>query len=161
VVVACEYSSTSIKADDAIVVRPGTTPALSLGLCHVIMRDKLYDADYVRRFTDLPLLVRADNLKLLRAEEVFGTQPAALKNQTKTVSKTDKVPPPGAQTDILIPDTLRQAWAISSGGIKAVKPEAITRDHVGKFSCADPLLEGAVEVTLKDGKKITCPRSSM
>ena len=38
----------------------------------MIMRDKLYDADYVRRFTDLPLLVRADNLKLLRAEEVFG-----------------------------------------------------------------------------------------
>ncbi|HSE85183.1 MAG TPA: molybdopterin-dependent oxidoreductase [Candidatus Binatia bacterium] len=158
VVIACEYSSTSIKADDAIVVRPGTTPALSLGLCHVIMRDKLYDADYVRRFTDLPLLVRADNLKLLRAEEVFGTQPAALKNQTKTVGKTDKVPPPGAQTDILIPDSLRQAWGdFVWWNQKLSKPEAITRDHVGKFSpVADPLLEGAVEVTLKDGKKIAC-----
>jgi nitrate reductase alpha subunit len=158
VVIACEYSSTSIKADDAIVVRPGTTPALSLGLCHVIMRDKLYDADYVRRFTDLPLLVRADNLKLLRAEEVFGTEPAALKNQTKTVSKTDRVPPPGAQTDILIPDTLRQAWGdFVWWNQKLSKPEAISRDHVGKFSpVADPLLEGAVEVTLKDGKKIAC-----
>jgi anaerobic selenocysteine-containing dehydrogenase len=76
VVIACEYSSTSVKADDAIVVRPGTTPALALGLCNVIMREKLYDADYVRRFTDLPLLVRADTLKLLRAEEVFGAKPA-------------------------------------------------------------------------------------
>jgi nitrate reductase alpha subunit len=47
VVIACEYSSTSSKADQAIVVRPGTTPALALGLAHVIMRDKLYDAQYV------------------------------------------------------------------------------------------------------------------
>ncbi|MBI2231751.1 MAG: molybdopterin-dependent oxidoreductase [Deltaproteobacteria bacterium] len=158
VVIACEYSSTSIKADDAIVVRPGTTPALALGLCHIIMREKLYDADYVRRFTDLPLLVRADNLKLLRAEEVFGTKPATLKNQTKTVGKGDKIPPPGAQTDILIPESLREAWGdFIWWNRKTSKPEAISRDQVGKFSpLADPLLEGTVEVTLKDGKKVAC-----
>ncbi|MBI4600378.1 MAG: molybdopterin-dependent oxidoreductase, partial [Planctomycetes bacterium] len=39
VVIACEYSATSTKADDAIVVRPGTTPALALGLAGVIMRE--------------------------------------------------------------------------------------------------------------------------
>ena len=158
VVIACEYSSTSIKADDAIVVRPGTTPALALGLCNVIMREKLYDADYVRRFTDLPLLVRADNLKLLRAEEVFGDKPAALKNQTKIIGKGDKVPPPGAQTDMLIPEGLREAWGdFVWWNRKTSRPEAISRDQVGKFSpLGDPLLEGAVEVTLKDGKKIAC-----
>ena len=158
IVIACEYSSTSIKADDAIVVRPGTTPALALGLSYVIMRDKLYDADYVRRFTDLPLLVRADNLKLLRAEDVFGAGQAGLKNQTKTLGKGDKVPPPGAQTDMLIPEALRQAWGdYVWWNQKASKPEAISRDQVGKFSpLVDPLLEGNVEVTLKDGKKITC-----
>ncbi|MDH3285355.1 MAG: molybdopterin-dependent oxidoreductase, partial [Acidobacteriota bacterium] len=78
IVIACEYSSTSSKADDAIVVRPGTTPALALGLSHVIMRDKLYDADYVRRWTDLPMLVRTDTLKYLSAEDVFGGGPAPL-----------------------------------------------------------------------------------
>ena len=57
VVIACEYSATSSKADDAIVVRPGTTPALALGLANVIMRDDLYDAQYVREWTDLPVLV--------------------------------------------------------------------------------------------------------
>ena len=62
VVIACEYSATSTKADDAIVVRPGTTPALALGLAHVILKEKLYDADYVKKFTDLPLLVRMDTL---------------------------------------------------------------------------------------------------
>jgi len=58
VVIACEYSSTSSKGDDVLVVRPGTTSALALGLSHVILKEKLYDADYVKRWTDLPLLVR-------------------------------------------------------------------------------------------------------
>jgi nitrate reductase / nitrite oxidoreductase, alpha subunit len=40
VVIACEYSATSSKADDAIVVRPGTTPALALGLSNVILRER-------------------------------------------------------------------------------------------------------------------------
>ena len=158
VVIACEYSSTSPKGDEVIVVRPGTTPALALGLCNVIMQKKLYDGDYVRRFTDLPLLVRADNLKLLRAEEVFGSQPIALKNQTKTLAKGSPIPPPGLQTDMLIPEELRQAWGdFVWWNQKTAKPEAIARDQVGKFSnVSDPLLEGSVDVTLKDGKKIQC-----
>ncbi len=158
VVIACEYSATSIKADDAIVVRPGTTPALALGLCNVIMREKLYDKDYVERFTDLPLLVRSDSLKLLRAEEVFGTKPAVLNNQTKTVRPGEKVPPPGAQTDILIPEALRNSWGdYVWWNRRTSSPEAITRDNVGKFSAVvDPLLEGSVEVTLKDGQKVAC-----
>ncbi|HXG52717.1 MAG TPA: molybdopterin-dependent oxidoreductase [candidate division Zixibacteria bacterium] len=158
VVIACEYSSTSIKADDAVVVRPGTTPALALGLCHVIIRERLYDADYVRRFTDLPLLVRADNLKLLRAEEVFGAEPAILRNQTTVLGKADKAPPPGAQTNMLIPADLRNSWGdFVWWNRKASRPEAITRDQVGAFSpVTDPLLEGTVEVALKDGKKVAC-----
>ena len=158
VVIACEYSSTAPKGDEVIVVRPGTTPALALGLCNVIMEKKLYDGDYVRRFTDLPLLVRTDNLQLLRAEEVFGGQLHVLKNQTKTVMKGDKVPPPGAQTDMLLPEELRKAWGdYVWWDRKSSKPEALARDQVGKYSpVADPLLEGSVEVTLKDGKKIVC-----
>ena len=72
VVIACEYSATCTKADTAIVVRPGTTPALALGLAAVIMREKLYDADYVKRWTDLPVLVRMDTLQYLKAADVFG-----------------------------------------------------------------------------------------
>ncbi|MGC8793077.1 MAG: molybdopterin-dependent oxidoreductase, partial [Bryobacteraceae bacterium] len=79
VVIACEYSATASKADLAVVVRPGTTPALALGLAHVILREKLYDTEYLRRWTDLPVLVRMDTLKYLRAGEVFGTPPAPWK----------------------------------------------------------------------------------
>jgi nitrate reductase / nitrite oxidoreductase, alpha subunit len=71
VVIACEYSATMNKADDGLIVRPGTTPALALGLAHVIINEKLYDEKYVKSHTDLPLLVRMDTGKLLRAGEVF------------------------------------------------------------------------------------------
>ena len=41
--------------------------------------EKLYDADYVRQWTDLPILVRMDDLKYLRGRDVFGGKPAELK----------------------------------------------------------------------------------
>ena len=52
----------------------------------MILREKLYDADYVRRWTDLPILVRMDTLQYLRAAEVFGGEPAALSNQTTVLA---------------------------------------------------------------------------
>ena len=107
VVIACEYSATATKGDDVVVVRPGTTPALALGLANVILREKLYDAEYVRQWTDLPLLVRMDTLKYLRATEVFGGTPAKLSNQTRVLAENEKEPPPGMQTDMLIPAKLR------------------------------------------------------
>jgi nitrate reductase alpha subunit len=158
VVIACEYSATSSKADDAIVVRPGTTPALALGLCHVILREGLYDRDYVRRWTDLPLLVRMDTLKYLRAAEVFGGEEAALVNQTRVLKAGEKAPPPGAQREILIPEGLRKAWGdFVFWDATARRPRALTRDRVGRLSgVADPQLEGAVEVRVGDGRSVRC-----
>ncbi len=158
VVIACEYSATSSKADDALVVRPGMTSALALGFAHVIMRDKLYDATYVKRFTDLPLLVRTDTLKLLRAEEVFGVKPAPLSNQTQVLKEGEKAPPPGKHTDMIIPEAMRNAWGdfVWWDTLKK-RPEIVTRDQVGnKSTVADPMLDGSVDVTLKDGKVVRC-----
>ena len=158
VVIACEYSATASKADDVLVVRPGTTPALALGLVHVLLRDKLYDADYVRRWTDLPLLVRMDTLKCLRAQEVFGTPPAALSNATRVLGPGEKEPPPKDQREILIPAALRQEWGDYVWWDRAANaPKPLTRDEVGgKSTVGDCLLEGSVEVTLADGKKVRC-----
>jgi nitrate reductase alpha subunit len=158
VVIACEYSATCTKGDDAIVVRPGTTPALALGLAHVILREQLYDADYVRRWTDLPLLVRMDTLKHLRASEVFGTAPAALANQTRVLKEGEREPPAAQQREMLIPQKLRDDWGDFVFWDRAAKaPRPISRDGVGARSpVTDPLLEGPVEVPLKDGKTVRC-----
>jgi len=158
VVIACEYSATASKGDDVLVVRPGTTPALALGLAHVVMKEKLYDHEYVKQWTDLPLLVRMDTLKYLRAGEVSGAAPAPLSNQTKVFRPGDAAPPPGAQSDILIPEAMRNEWG---DGVwwdaKSGRAVPVTRDEVGRRSkIGDPLLQGSIQVTLADGKKVAC-----
>jgi nitrate reductase alpha subunit len=158
IVIACEYSATACKGDEVIVVRPGTTPALALGFANVIFRDKLYDPEYVRQWTDLPILVRMDTLEHLRAEDVFGEKPGGLSNQTRILAAGEKEPPPLAQQDMLIPEALRQEWGDYVWWDSAANaPKQLTRDEVGaKSSVGDALLEGAVEVALADGKKVRC-----
>jgi len=157
VVIACEYSATSTKADDAIVVRPGTTPALALGLAGVILREKLYDADYVRRFTDLPLLVRMDTLEYLRAEEVFGPGLATLR-KTEVLPDAAPQPPPGAQSKQIVTESMRKDWGdFVWWDRKSGAPRAVDRDGVGADSgIGDPQLEGQVEVPLAAGERVRC-----
>jgi len=157
VVIACEYSSTASKGDDVLVVRPGTTPALALGFANVILREKLYDPNYVKQWTDLPILVRMDTLKCLRAQEVSGDAPAELK-RARVLKEGEKEPPPVAQKEMIIPEKLRLEWGDYVWWDRAGNgPRKLTRDMVGKNSTVgDPLLEGSVEVTLADGKKVRC-----
>jgi nitrate reductase alpha subunit len=158
VVIACEYSATCCKADEAIVVRPGTTPALALGLAGVVMREKLYDADYVKRWTDLPVLVRMDTLQYVRAEEVFGPGLADLKNRTVVTKGGGGTPPPVSQRDQIIPEGLRKEWGdFVCWDRRRDAPVPLTRDEVGEHSTlADPMLEGAVEVSLHGGGTVRC-----
>ncbi|MGE3844603.1 MAG: molybdopterin-dependent oxidoreductase, partial [Vicinamibacterales bacterium] len=157
VVIACEYSSTSSKADQAVVVRPGTTSALALGFAHVILRDKLYDADYVKRWTDLPVLVRTDTLKCLRAKDVFGGGMADL-TSAQVLEAGEREPAPALQQRQIIPDSLRNEWGDYVWWDRASnQPKPLTRDQVGRHSpVADPQLEGSVTVTLADGKSVRC-----
>ncbi len=158
VVIACEYSATASKGDEVIVVRPGMTPALALGLAHVILRDETYDRDYVLRWTDLPTLVRTDNLKRLRAEDVFGGGPAPLRNQTRILRDGESAGHPGSHHDQIIPESLRDEWGDAVWwDQKSNAPQRLTRDQVGRLSTiGEPLLEGEVEVTLADGQTVRC-----
>ncbi|MBW1683762.1 MAG: molybdopterin-dependent oxidoreductase, partial [Deltaproteobacteria bacterium] len=158
VVIACEYSATASKGDEVIVCRPGMTPALALGLAHVILREGIYDRDYVLRWTDLPTLVRTDNLKRLRAEDVFGGEPAPLRNQTRILREGESAGHPGSHRDQLIPESLRNEWGDAVWWDRETgAPKRLTRDEVGELSSiGDPLLEGEVEVTLADGQKVRC-----
>ncbi|ASV74111.1 Respiratory nitrate reductase alpha chain [Thermogutta terrifontis] len=158
VVIACEYSATASKGDNVIVVRPGTTPALALGLAHVIVKNKLYDTDYIKQWTDLPLLVRMDTLQRLRARDVFGDPPSQLSNATRVLASGEKAPPPGQQVEMLIPEKLREEWGDSVWwDAEKGAPRLTTRDQVGKFNnINNALLEGSVQVKLRDGTVVTC-----
>jgi len=161
VVIACEYSATASKGDDVLIVRPGTTPALALGFAQVILAEKLYDEQFVRRFTDLPLLVRLDTRERLRGADVFpGYQNAELKNHIEVLAAGAKPPKAHLQDREYVTAEQRAAWGDAVGWDAAKKqPVAITRDMIGVHADALPDglgLEVDVEVTLADGKTVRC-----
>ena len=161
IVIACEYAATTNKADEALIVRPGTTPALALGVAQVLISEKLYDEAFVKSSTDLPLLVRMDNGLMLRASEVWKDQPLAeLKNFITVLKDGEQAPPPVKQAGAYVTETQRKDWGdhvIWDAKNKA--PTAVNRDLVGdhwRKAGLDPQLEGEVEVALADGKKVKC-----
>jgi nitrate reductase alpha subunit len=158
IVIACEYSATATKGDDVLVVRPGTTPALALGFANVIMSENLYDKEFVKQWTDMPVLVRMDTLKYLKASDVFGGAPSELK-QTLIIREGEKDPIPIHQTaQNIIKEGLRNEWGdYVWWDTKTGSPKMLTRDNVGKNSgVAEPQLVGAVEVALADGSRVRC-----
>jgi nitrate reductase alpha subunit len=161
VVIACEYSATSNKADEVLIVRPGTTPALALGLAQVIIAEKLYDVKEVACTTDLPLLVRMDTGKMLRASDVFpGYQPPVLGNGVTMLKPGQAPPPPRQQSTALLSEEKRRQWDDAvMWDAAANKPVATTRDQFGKFfldAKIDPALEGSWSIKLVDGATVEC-----
>lgn len=58
------------KADVWLRVRPGSDGALALGLANIMIARGWYDRDFVRDWTNGPLLVRTDTGRLLRAGDL-------------------------------------------------------------------------------------------
>jgi nitrate reductase alpha subunit len=141
-----EYSPPASKADYWIPVRPNSDTALLLGVSRILIDEKWYDAPYVKRFTDMPLLVRTDTLKRLRPEDIFPgyTQPdmstgASMTRQGLTPEYRKKV------GDFVVWDAKTNA------------PRALTRDDVGDRMTEqgiDPVLEGRFTVKTVDGKPV-------
>ena len=161
VVIACEYSATMNKADEALIVRPGTTPALALGMAQVVVSEKLYDLDYVNSYTDLPLLVRMDTGKMLQAREVFPDyQSAQLTNGLMIAKTREDIPSPHLQGVAVVSQEKREQWGdYVCWDSTNQAPAVMTRDQVGQFfrdSGVQPQLEGTVRVRLADGTTVDC-----
>lgn len=158
VVVTVEYSATATKADEVIVIKPGTDPALALGLAQVLLDKKLYDRRWVETNTDLPFLVRMDTLAPLRPEELDPPLSAARSNPTSL----DWIGPDDEPSD-----PLEQKWQFAASSLKqdlaryvvwdqrTNKLVAVTRDEVGpKARTMSPKLEGSLEVKLASGQTV-------
>ena len=60
------------RADVWLQVRPGTDAALALGLAHVMIAHDWYDRDFIREWTNGPLLVRMDDDRLLTGRDLVA-----------------------------------------------------------------------------------------
>ena len=151
-----EYAASSRAVDELLIIRPATDTALALGMCHVIIKEKLYDEDFIKKYSDLILLVRLDTMKLLRASEL-GFEEQELQ-RTLVLKQGEPAPPFTLQDKPIVYENLRREWGdFVAWDRNTNEPKIVTRDDVGEhFSNKgiDPALEGEYEVTLKDGTKV-------
>lgn len=70
VVIAPDYSPSCVHADQYVPIRAATDAALALGMCRVILEQGLEDRAFITTQTDLPLLVRDDTRRFLRASDL-------------------------------------------------------------------------------------------
>lgn len=141
-----EYSSTSVHSDLWVHPDPGTDAALALGMAHVIIKEKLYNAAYIKEQTDMPLLVRSDNNKFLRESDMMTDG-----NEAKFYSWDTKTK---------MPVLMRGSWGEEPEKKPPIQPLFFGRNTLtfaaGTLDLGDldPALEGTFKVKLKDGKTV-------
>jgi nitrate reductase alpha subunit len=146
VTITPEYSPPATKADYWIPIRPGTDAALFLGITRLLIDRGQYDAEFVRRFTDLPFLIRTDNGRRLRAAEAIALHRPGLSQGGPSFAlqglKAEQYERLG---DFVV-------WDERAGAVRA-----ITRDDVGiRLDEAGllPALEWSGTVRLADGSAV-------
>jgi anaerobic selenocysteine-containing dehydrogenase len=72
VTIAPDVSPSAIHADVHVPIAIGTDTAFANAMSQVILAEGLADLDFVRKQTDLPLLVRMDDRRLLRGSALDG-----------------------------------------------------------------------------------------
>jgi nitrate reductase alpha subunit len=159
IAITTDYNATASKASEVIIIRPGTDAALALGAAHLVIKEKLYDVDFVKNFSDLPFLVRMDTAKLLKPNEIFPNYRMKTLTRTKVVEKAADLPKPYAVNEAhgVVLKERREAWGdFVLWDTKTNKPIAMSRDDVGKYARSqgiDPALEGEFTVQI-DGKPV-------
>ena len=145
VVISPEYSGPATKSDYWIPIRPMTDTALFLGVTKIMIDRGWYDEEFIKQFTDFPLLVRTDNLRRVRAKEVIPGYSSALSEdgpsftvQGFTKEQHEKL------GDYVVWDKKTDA------------PAAVTRDEVGAIFAAkgvEPAMDGKFKVEI-DGRDV-------
>jgi anaerobic selenocysteine-containing dehydrogenase len=131
VVVDPNFSPTAAKADEWVQINSSSDAAFALGIVNVILNEKLFDEDFIKTYTDMPLLIRLDNHKKLLASDV-----RSLAGKAK-----------GMKSNIPEYRELYVVYNKKTKGYAIPDPESLKRDF-------DPVLEGEFEVHLTNGKTV-------
>lgn len=70
IVISPDTNASTVHADLWVPLNPGSDAALALSMAQVIMSEGLHREEFLKEQTDLPLLVRQDNGKFLREQDL-------------------------------------------------------------------------------------------
>ena len=115
---APDMNPSSIHTDLWMPIKQGTDPNLAMSFVNVIISEKLYKPAFMKEQTDLPVLVRSDNQKLLRESDLEQ----------------------GGSEEVFY------HWDLTSGKAVKVKGSMGSQDKTLKLGAVDPALEGTFEV---------------
>ena len=73
IVIDPRKTTLAAKADCWLQVCPGRDGELAMAMIHVMLEEKLFDADFTRTWTNAPFLVRLDNQQLLTEADIHAT----------------------------------------------------------------------------------------
>lgn len=157
IAITVEYSATASKTDEVLIIRPGSDPALALGVSQVLIAQKLFDAAWVAKNTDLPFLIRMDTLQPLRPEEILADYKSPELKNLKFMGKDDKPLPNAAQRDQFAPKSMEGDFRPFVVADASGKLMPVTRDDFGPAAEAaglKPTLSVQQTVKLLDGKDV-------
>lgn len=157
--VTVEYSATASKCDEVAIIRPGSDPAFALGLAQEIIHKNMYDKEWVTKNTDLPFLIRMDNLQPLRPVDVIKEYKQSELKTIRFLKKGEKLDGPDyKQEQQFAKEDMKgdfDPYVImdESGQLKAITRDQYG-DHMEKAGLKPKLNVAATKVKLLDGKTV-------
>lgn len=132
VVIDPRLTPDAAKADIWLPIRPGTDVALMLAWIKYIIDKKLYDADFVMKWTNLPFLVNTQTKMLLRASDLKAGGDA----ETFVVwdTKTNSAKPLAYPWDDNLQPALEGTFTVN--GVACTTGFTLLRERVQSFTLA-------------------------
>lgn len=145
VVITPEFSSTAIHADLWVPVKPGGDGHLAMAIMNRIVKRRLYRTEHLLEYTDLPLLVRRDNGKLLTLHDVDHH---ALDEKLVELFAEDEE----KHHEVFLAWDRRSRRAVPMPGCEGSSVESLRLRDLGWN--IQPSLKGRYRVNLKDGQTV-------
>ncbi|MCK2213081.1 nitrate reductase subunit alpha [Actinomadura sp. ATCC 31491] len=170
VVVSPDFSDAAKFADEFLSVRPGTDGALAMAMGHVLLREFFVEnetpffTDYVKRFTDLPFLVRLEERdggyvpgRFLTAQDL-GDREEAAEWKTVLLSRHGRPVVPNGSAGFRWTESGKGRWNLNL----TTDPRLTVMDEwspaaevlLPRFDGGDPMVRG-VPVTRINGHLVT------
>lgn len=149
IVITPEFNSTAIHADLWVPVKAGYDGHLALSIIERMVARKLYDEQFLKVHTDLPLLVRKDTRELVRLSEL-ALDAKDLDRTSLDTFVTDKTAHKLESCFVAFNKKTKKVTVMP--GSEGATVDTLRLQDVGWD--IDPALFGTFTVTLKDGKKV-------